>query len=336
MTPGKRKGLEAISDARGVIAALALDQRGSLAALMKGASGREPTPEMLREFKRAITQELTPAATAILLDLQYGSEALALRAKRTGLILTYENDAYLNRSPHRMPQLIPGMSVARLKNAGADCVKLLIHYTPDAPPEVNAAKQALVEKVGAECSAEDVAFLLEVVGYDSGGRGEQEFEYALKKPRIVAENTAEFTQARYGVDVLKIEMPVNLRFTSGTQSFKGTSAYSRDEALDFFRQAASCSLKPFIYLSAGVCHAEFVEGLALAAAAGVSYSGVLCGRAIWQDGARVYACQGRTALGGWIESQGREYLQTILQRLESAHPWTWRSAAEPQSRPASS
>ena len=30
ITPGKRKGLEAVSDSRGVIAAAAMDQRGSL------------------------------------------------------------------------------------------------------------------------------------------------------------------------------------------------------------------------------------------------------------------------------------------------------------------
>ena len=321
MTPGKLSGLQAISDDRGIIAALALDQRGSLAALMAEASGHEPAPEALREFKSAITEQLTPLSSAILLDLQYGSEALTVRAPGTGLILTYENDAYVNRSAHRMPTLIPGMTVERLKSAGAASVKLLIHYNFRAPDEVNDAKQQLVETVGAECAACDVPLLVEVVGYDCEGHGDASFEYALLKPEVVAHNAAEFTRPRYGVDVLKIEMPVNLKFTAGTQSLAGSAAYSRREALEFFRQAAAASERPFIYLSAGVCHAEFVEGLGLAGEAGVPYSGVLCGRAIWQDGARAFAREGRAALDRWIESQGREHIQSVMRCLESAQPW---------------
>src|SRR5579863_2375682 len=109
MTAGKLRGLRAVSTERGIIAALALDQRGSLAALM-AAAGQEPTPAMLREFKQAVTQSLTPDASAILLDLELGSEAARLRAPGAGLILTYEKDAYINRTRHKMPELIPGHS----------------------------------------------------------------------------------------------------------------------------------------------------------------------------------------------------------------------------------
>ena len=47
--------------------------------------------------------------------------------------------------------------------------------------------------------------------------------------------------------------------------------------------------KPFIYLSAGVGNAQFVESLNMAAEAGTDYSGVLCGRATWKDGIAIYA-----------------------------------------------
>jgi hypothetical protein len=46
LTPGKRKGLEAVSDSRGVIAAAAMDQRGSLksAIAKRKASTKRRSP----------------------------------------------------------------------------------------------------------------------------------------------------------------------------------------------------------------------------------------------------------------------------------------------------
>jgi hypothetical protein len=56
LTEGKRKNLEALSDARGVIAALAMDQRGALEkplAMACGVAREEITPAMMAEFKAA-------------------------------------------------------------------------------------------------------------------------------------------------------------------------------------------------------------------------------------------------------------------------------------------
>ena len=57
----------------------------------------------------------------------------------------------------------------------------------------------------------------------------------------------EFGKERYGVDVLKVEVPVQMEFVAGTRSFKGEQAYTRKEALEHFRLAASSTHKPFIY-----------------------------------------------------------------------------------------
>ncbi len=319
MTPGKRAGLEAVSTERGIIAALALDQRGSLAAIMAAASGKPPVDSALSEFKAIVTRALTPKASAVLLDLQYGRPAFKERAPVAGLMLAYEQDAYLNRHPERLPELIPELSVHRLKEAGANCVKVLIHYSPSASRETNEIKKALVERVGAECRAEDIPFFLEVLGYDAGSGGRD--GYARLRPEITVRNVSEFSGDRYGVDVLKIEFPVDLKHVSGTRSFQGKEAYSRSAAIDFFRQAAAAAHRPFIYLSAGVGHEEFIEGLSLAAEAGVPYSGVLCGRATWQDGARLYAREGRAALERWLETEGKRNLQILSECLVSARPW---------------
>ena len=321
--PGKQKGLEAVSDSRGVIAAAAMDQRGSLKSAIakdKGVDKSAVTAQMLEEFKAAVVRVLTPYASAILLDPEYGLPAARIRAKNAGLLLAYENSGYDNTRPGRLPDLLDIWSVRRLVAAGADCIKILLYYTPFDPPHINDIKHAWVERIGAECAAADVPFFLEFVGYEEGA-DEKGIEYARKKPEIVARSMEEFSKPQYGVDVLKVEVPVNMAFVAGCKACKGDAAYTRDQAKDHFRRAASAAKKPFIYLSAGVSNDVFNETLELAAEAAVKFAGVLCGRATWKDGIPVYAKQGVKALEDWLANQGVMNITNVNDRLKAAHPW---------------
>ena len=122
---------------------------------------------------------------------------------------------------------------------------------------------------------------------------------------------AEFTKDRYGVDVLKVEMPINMKFVEGAKSYAGQKAYSKQEAMNHFREAAHVATKPFIYLSAGVSNAEFTESLELAAESGVKFNGVLCGRATWKDGIPIYAKQGADAFRKWLQDQGVKNINNV-------------------------
>jgi tagatose 1,6-diphosphate aldolase len=323
ITPGKRKGLEAVSDSRGVIAAAAMDQRGSLQkgiAQAKGVDKKAVTPEMISEFKEAVTRILTPYASAILLDPEYGLPAAKARAKNAGLLLAYEKTGYDATLPGRLPDLLDGWSVRRLMAAGADCIKILMYYSKFDPPKVNETKQALVERIGDECRANDVPFFLECVGYEEGA-DDKSIEFAKRKPEIVMDYMQEFCKPQYGVDVLKVEVPVNMAYVDATRSCKGSSAYGRERAKDLFREAATMAKKPFIYLSAGVTNEVFNETLELAAEAGTNFSGVLCGRATWLDGVPIYARQGLKALEDWLAHQGVRNIQNVNARLAAAKPW---------------
>ena len=132
---------------------------------------------------------------------------------------------------------------------------------------------------------------------------------------------AEFGKERYGVDVLKVEVPVEMSYVEGTRAFKGEKAYTRDEALQHFRDAEGMSHKPFIYLSAGVSNPVFIETLELAAESGTRFNGVLCGRATWKDGIAVYAKQGANAFEDWLNTQGVANIQNVNKALEAASPW---------------
>jgi len=324
LSEGKIKHLNALSNKNGVIAAAAMDQRGSLRKMIaqgKGVGQDKVTDEMLSEFKTIVTKVLTPHASAILLDPEFGLPAAKARAKNAGLLLAYEESGYDNTKPGRLPDLLPHLSAKRIKDHGADAVKVLLYYTPFEKPEVNDIKHAFIERVGAECEENEIPFFLEFVGYDPQGGDEKGFEYAKKKPEGVTKSMEEFGKPQYNVDVLKVEVPINAEFVEGSKVFKGKAAYSRKEALEYFRKAAQTAQKPFIYLSAGVSNPQFVEELEMAAEAGTDYSGVLCGRATWKDGVAVYAKEGAQALEKWMSDEGVKNINAVNDAIKSAKPW---------------
>lgn len=316
--------MKAVADRHGVIRAAAMDQRGSLRKALASEKNVVPeaiTDEVLAEFKAAVIKILSPHASAVLLDPEYGLPASKARQTDVGLLLAYEKSGYDNTQGGRIPLLLPEWTVERLKQAGADCIKLLIYYTPFDDPPINDQKKALVQQVGVECEEQDIPFFLEFVGYEPAAESSA-LEYARKKPTIVADSMLEFSRDVYKVDVLKVEVPVNLQFTSGTRSFKGPeAAYSMEEAKELYRRAAGAAGRPFIYLSAGVSNAEFCEGLWLAIEAGVKFAGVLCGRATWKEGIPVYAREGLSALEGWLADRGVKNIQTLNEILAGAHSW---------------
>ena len=320
ITPGKLAGMKAVSDNRGVIAAAAMDQRGSLKKALAKDKGSDVGDRDMEEFKTLVTEVLTRHASAILLDPEWGIPASKRRAKDSGLLMAYEKTGYDTSGPGRLPDLLDQWSVRRLKEAGADCIKILLYYTPFDPKDVNDKKHAWVERIGDECRANDIPFFLEFVGYEDGA-DEKGLEFAKKKPQIVSGSMAEFTKDRYGVDVMKVEVPINMKFVDGAKVFGGQKAYSKQEAMDHFRRAADVATKPFIYLSAGVSNAEFTESLELAAEAGTRFSGVLCGRATWKEGIPVYAKNGGAAFKSWLESEGVKNIGNVNDHLKPARPW---------------
>ena len=320
LTPGKLAGLKAVSDSRGVVAAAAMDQRGSLQKSLAKERGAAADAKDLEQFKLQVTEVLTKHASAILLDPEYGLPASKERNK-AGLLLAYEKTGYDANTPGRLPDLLDLWSVRRLKEAGADCIKILLYYSPDEKSSVNDHKHAWVERIGDECLAEDIPFFAEFVGYDHEGGDEKSLAYAKKKPDIVSGSMAEFGKARYNIDVLKVEVPVDMAFVEGTKSFKGEKAYTRAEALQHFRDAEAMTHKPFIYLSAGVSNPVFIETLELAGESGTKFNGVLCGRATWKDGIPIYAKQGAKAFRDWLESTGVQNIENVNNALKAASPW---------------
>ena len=320
LTPGKLSGLKAVSNQHGVIAAAAMDQRGSLKKSLEKEKGSKINDHDMEEFKSLVTEVLTKHASAILLDPEWGLPASKRRQNHAGLLLAYEKTGYDANTAGRLPDLLDHWSVQRLKEAGADCIKILLYYTMTDPKDVNDRKHAWVERIGDECRANDIPFFLECVGYEEGA-DEKGPEFAKKKPQIVIDYMREFSKDKYGVDVLKVEVPVNMKYVEGSGVYAGTTAYTKKEAANYFKEAAQATTKPFIYLSAGVSNAEFTETLRFVGETGVTYNGVLCGRATWADGVTVYAKQGADAFRKWLETEGTKNIAAVNDALKSASSW---------------
>jgi tagatose 1,6-diphosphate aldolase len=272
---------------------------------------------LITEFKEHVSQILTPHASAILLDPEYGLPAASKRAAGTGLLLAYEQTGYDRSQPGRLPRLLDGLSVAQLKAEGADAVKVLLYYCPSSESSINTRKQKWVERVGAECVAADIPFFLELVSYHDE-MDEKSPEFARIKPDFVTRSVEEFCHPRYAADVLKVGVPVNMRFVESLSVPRSEALYTRAEAQSYFRRASQVASLPFIYLSEGVSNETFADALAIAAEAGSSFSGVLCGRATWQDGVTVFAQQGPAALQDWLGDQGVGNIRNVNACLAAA------------------
>lgn len=326
MSSQKLQRMNNLCDDRGVIAAAAMDQRGSLQkaiAQARGIDKKQVTDAMMEEFKTAVSKALTPHSSAILLDPQWGIPAMNARAKGCGLLTSYEESGYDITGPGRIPTLLEDYDVAKLIELGADAIKILMYYTPFERPEINQKKHDWTRAIGEECVANDIPFFLECVAYDEHEQGEKSLEFARKKPDAVAGYMREFSKPEYKVDVLKAEIPINIAYVQGSLANKsGEHAYTKEEAKDIMRRACGEAKVPFIFLSAGVDDDVFRESLELAGDAGVNFAGVLCGRATWKEGIPVYGKEGVDALSAWLNDRGVQNIQALNKVLvHTAKPW---------------
>ncbi|OJG65097.1 tagatose 1,6-diphosphate aldolase 1 [Enterococcus malodoratus] len=290
----------------GIIGALAIDQRGALKKMI--GKYKEATTEDVIKFKELVSQQLTPYASAILLDPEYGLPAAEVRDNDCGLLLAYEKTGYDATTPGRLPDVLNVWSVKRLKESGADACKFLLYYDVDEPDEINEQKRAYMERIGSECTAEDIPFFLEIVSYDAEITDTTSLDYAKVKPRKVIEAMREFSKERYQVDVLKVEVPVNMNFVEGYGQEIG---YSQSEAAAYFKEQSEATDLPFIFLSAGVSAELFQETLRFAKQSGSSFNGVLCGRATWANGVESFVKEGEASAIDWLSDQGKRNIEEL-------------------------
>ena len=295
---------------------VAVDAGSGLAEALRAARGPASEPGDLRRFKLAVVRALGPGATTLLLDASLGPGLLSDIPPDCEPMLAWEADVYHIRDDDRVTVPPDDLAIADFPRLGVRQLKFFMWFDPDDPTPLNARKRRLVGEVGAAARAEGLRFLMEPLVYrrnvPPGGAA-----FAAIKPDLVQRATAAFADPALGVDVLKVEVPVDLDHVTGF----GAPDRSRSEALAAFRDAARPATEagiPFVYLSAGVPFDRFEASLRLAAEARTGAAGFVCGRALWNEAIPIFGRDGPEAAEAWLAGEGRARLDRLKAALEGA------------------
>jgi tagatose 1,6-diphosphate aldolase len=280
---GKTRRLQQCATDRGVFSILAVDHRQGLRRALDPQNPGGVPDKALVAFKQGVTAHLSPAASAVLLDPEYGAvQAIAAGALRgaTGLIVALERTGYTGAPTARVSVPLPGWDAERAMRMGASGAKLLVYYHPAAPTAPQA--EALVRQVAASCAKADLPFFLEPLSYSLDP--EQPRLSPQERRRVVVETARRLT-AIPGVDVLKAEFPLDVH-QNGSAHRNGFAAVPDEtEWLAACRDLTDASRVPWVLLSAGVDFETYLRQVVAAASAGAS--GVAVGRAVWGETAQL-------------------------------------------------
>ena len=188
---------------------------------------------------------------------------------------------------------------------------------------INDHKHAWVERIGDECRANDIPFFLEVIAYEEGAGREGRWSSRRRSRSWSTGNMREFTKDQYGVDVLKVEVPVNMKFVEGMKCFGGQQRLLEaggDGRVPAARRTSR--RRPFIYLSAGVSNAGVQRDAGAGGARPARGFRACCAAARrGRTASRSTAKQGADAFRKWLEDEGVKNIANVNARLKPAHPW---------------
>lgn len=269
-----------MADSNGIFKMTAVDQRPPIKNPIAQHLGVESAPwEEVARFKTLLVETLQDQSTAMLLDPHYAIPHGIDRLSPTkGLIVTLEDSLFQETPGGRLSSNIDDWSVEKIKRMGGDAVKVLAWYRPDADKTVCAAQQDYTKRIGEACARYDIPFLFELLVYPLEKDAHQTTDYVElqgKKADDVLASVEEFAKADYGVDVFKLESPVNASDADGSA-----------EVQALFNEMGRLCGRPWVMLSAGAVKADFRNILDHAFKAGAS--GFLAGRAIWLDAFQHY------------------------------------------------
>jgi tagatose 1,6-diphosphate aldolase len=262
-------------------------------------------------FKSLLIETLQAESTAMLLDPHYAIPAGLDRMSPTkGLIVTLEDSVFQETAGGRLSSEIDDWSVAKIKRMGGDAVKVLAWYRPDADPSVCTAQQDFTKRIGDACAKHDIPYLFELLVYPLASDADDTTDYVEmqgKKADNVLRSVEEFAKPDYGVDVFKLESPVNAKDVDGSS-----------EVQALFDEMGRLAGRPWVMLSAGAGKPEFRNVLQHAYAAGAS--GYLAGRAIWLDAFGAYPDW--DAMRAGLEGDSRAYMAGLNALTDAkATPW---------------
>jgi len=247
--------------------------------------------ELLLELKRQILASLTPHLSGVLLDPAAFQACGKSVSPGVGVMVKAEAGWTASTSRgDRSTCTNPAWTVARIAEAGAAGVKLMVYYRPDGDPGVVERQRECARAVGEQCAANHLAYTIEPIGYplfaDEHGHGpEVDAVRASRRSAIVIESARELSRPEYRGDLIKIDFPVDLRFvhpwSEGTYDGQRRDAlYTADHVERACADLAEACQLPWVIMSSGASNAEFADYMRHASRHGCS--GYICGAGIWK------------------------------------------------------
>jgi tagatose-1,6-bisphosphate aldolase len=271
ITPGKIRGLAATSSPAGIFRVLALDHRDSMRVVIAPDDPQGLAAQSLTEVKLGLLRQLGDDPTAIMLDPEYSAaQAIATRALpgNVGFLAAIEAQGYLGDPTARQTSLLDGWGVEKATRLGANAIKLLVLYRPDAG-KITESQDQVIEAVIADCARYDVPLFLEPLAYSiDPAVSTDSAEFASRRQSIVVDTVRRL--GALGPDVLKVQFPVDTRFVDDRAAW-----------VDACEELSEASPVPWALLSAGDPYDLFRTQVKIACEAGAS--GFLVGRALWGE-----------------------------------------------------
>jgi tagatose 1,6-diphosphate aldolase len=306
LTVGKLRGLQQVTNARGILTVCAIDHRESLRRALNEKNSEAVSYRQMVDFKLDLVGVVAPFASAVLLDPIYGAgQAIAsgILPGHTGLLVSAEKTGYSGDSTARITELLPDWSVRKVKKLGASAIKLLLYFRVDLK-EVASKQLDLVGKVAEQCIEEDIPLLVESVSYPTVEEKDNPEEFFKKKPGLVIEAAKRLTALP--IDILKSEFPADIDYEKDETKLKS-----------YCQELSQVSRLPWVLLSAGVDFTRFRKEVEIACKAGSS--GFMAGRALWQEATQITSREERL---DFFKSQTVSRLKELTQVAEEwATPW---------------
>jgi tagatose 1,6-diphosphate aldolase len=307
LTIGKIRGLAATSSQADAFTILAFDHRQSFARMLTPRQGEAISHADIVAAKATVVEVLAPHTSGVLLDPEYSAaQSIASGALpgRTGLLVAIEETGYSGTAMARKSRLLSNWSVAKVKRMGADAVKLLIYYHPNAG-ELTECQERLTEEVVQDCRRYDIAFFLEAVSYSIDPKLDKSSAgFANRRPGLVRDIASRL--GALGPDVLKLEFPVDI--------IKDPDEGNWARACEAVSKVAGC---PWVVLSAGVDFDLFKRQVEIACCSGAS--GYIAGRAVWKEGIPMPPLQRKE----WLRTVASARLDQLAE-IADRHARSWR------------
>ena len=256
-----RAPLTKLARPSGALAMVAVDQREALRGMFAAHQSTAVPDSQLTQFKVDVARELSPYASALLVDQEFGIDAIidqkALRGS-CGLIAAADLLVGPAGGAATDTAVDPDVDPLRMRDIGSVGLKFLILWRNDESPDVRAK---LVDDFNQLCKISGLPSIIEIIVKPPTDTSRS---FNREEELIIAAREA----AAWKPDLYKAEVPFH---GEGDLNLVTKNAERISEAIG----------SPWVVLSNGVKQPFFNDAVKACAMGGAS--GFLAGRAVWAD-----------------------------------------------------